>query len=52
MKRVSAMLLCALMAASLAGCVVAPAGPGPHSRAHWVPGACGPYGGWHPGHWQ
>lgn len=51
MKRVSALLLCLAMAVSLAGCVVAPAGP-PYHGAYWVHGYYGPYGGWHPGHWQ
>lgn len=51
MKRVSALLLCALMATSLVGCTVYAQPGGPYG-AHWVPGHYGPYGGWHPGHWN
>jgi len=51
MKRILALMLCGLMATSLAGCVVYP-GHQPYGGAHWVPGHYGPYGGWHPGHWQ
>jgi hypothetical protein len=37
--------------APLAGCVVAPAGPGYYHR-QWVAGYYGPYGVYHPGHWN
>ena len=52
MNRIAALLLCTLMAASLAGCVVYPGSGRPYAGAYWVPGHYGPYGGWHPGHWQ
>jgi hypothetical protein len=51
MKRLMIVLLLAAVVAPVAGCVVAPVGPGPYSGAYWVPGHFGPYGGWHPGHW-
>jgi hypothetical protein len=51
MKRVTSLLLFAIMLGGLSGCIIAP-GPGPHPGAHWVRGYYGPYGGWHPGHWQ
>jgi hypothetical protein len=53
MKRLMILLLLAATTAPLAGCVAYPAQPGPpYGGAHWVPGYHGPYGGWHPGHWQ
>lgn len=53
LKRLTLVLLLAATAAPLAGCVVAPAGPRhPYAGAYWVPGHYGPYGAWHPGHWQ
>jgi hypothetical protein len=53
-KRSAAMkklMIFVLLAASLTGCVVAPAGPAPHPGAYWVPGHYGASGYWHPGHW-
>jgi hypothetical protein len=50
MNRMTCLLLGALIALPLAGCVVYPPRPNPH--AYWVPGHYGPYGGWHRGHWQ
>jgi hypothetical protein len=48
MKRFMMVVILGLSLAPLAGCVVEPAGPGPH----WVHGYYGPYGAWHPGHWS
>jgi hypothetical protein len=45
------LVIFALLAASLTGCVVAPVGPAPHPGAYWVPGHYGASGYWHPGHW-
>ncbi len=45
------LMIFVLLAASLTGCVVAPAGPAPHPGAYWVPGHYGASGYWHPGHW-
>jgi nitrate reductase gamma subunit len=51
MKRLMLILMLAVIAAPLAGCVVAPAGPYAGGGV-WVPGHYGPYGGWHPGHYE
>ena len=42
-------LVMLVLALSVAGCVVAPAGGPP--GYHWVPGHYDAFGGWHPGHW-
>jgi hypothetical protein len=52
MKRMMVLLLLAVTAAPLAGCVVYPQTPRPYAAAYWVPGHYGPYGHWVRGHWQ
>ncbi len=49
MKRALLVLMLAVTAAPLAGCVVYPDRPYP--AAHWVPGHYGPAGYWVRGHW-
>jgi hypothetical protein len=49
MKRLILVLMLAVTAAPLAGCVVYPARP--YAAAHWVPGHYGRAGYWVRGHW-
>jgi hypothetical protein len=50
-RHLVAVLLLVSLAGSLAACIVEPEPVG-HPGYHWVRGFYGPYGGWHPGHWE
>jgi hypothetical protein len=50
-RRLMAVLLLVSLAGSLAACIVEPEPVG-RPGYHWVRGFYGPYGGWHPGHWE
>ena len=51
MRRLFALLMLAAAAGSLAACVVEPVPEG-RPGYHWVRGWHGPWGAWHPGHWE
>ena len=50
MKRIVLVLLLAVAAAPLAGCIVEPVHPA-YGGAPWIPGHYGPNGYWIPGHY-
>ena len=51
MARIMVIVGC-LLGLSLNACIVETRGPRGGCRGERVPGHYGPYGGWHPGHWE